>query len=307
MANEAFTVARDKLPGPRDSTILITGGASGIGLQTAILLHNLGNNVVIVDRAQPHASAPASLISSSRFLYQQADITQWKSQRSAFEAAVKKFGAIDGVFVNAGIAEYKDQFFKDELDADGLLKEPDKRVYDIDMNAANDTARLAIYYLRNKKSGKKPGGSIVMTASLAGYLASAGAPQYSAAKHGIVGLMRALKNDTAKLDIAVSVVAPGITLTDIISGRNEGESLKDWAVRMRGQGVPINDPAEIADAVVYLMSEGIKANGKGLLIQAGRVADLELGIAKTRKLWMGDEMLRLFRGGRDAPLFPNKL
>lgn len=184
MANEAFTVARDKLSGPRDSTILITGGASGIGLQTAILLHNLGNNVVIVDRAQPHPSTPASLTSSSRFLYQQADITQWKSQRAAFEAAVKKFGAIDGVFVNAGIAEYKDQFFKDELDEDGLLKEPDKRVYDIDMNAANDTARLAVYYLRNKKSGKKPGGSIVMTASLAGYLASAGAPQYSAAKHG---------------------------------------------------------------------------------------------------------------------------
>lgn len=124
---------------------------------------------------------------------------------------------------------------------------------------------------------------------------------------GIVGLMRALKNDTAKVGIAISVVAPGITLTDIISGRNEGESLRDWAVRMRGQGVPINDPAEIADAVVHLMSEGAKANGKGLLIQAGRMADLELGIAKTRKLWMGDEMLGLFRGGRDAPLFPNKL
>jgi hypothetical protein len=124
---------------------------------------------------------------------------------------------------------------------------------------------------------------------------------------GIVGLMRALKNDTAKLGIAISVVAPGITLTDIISGRNSGESLQNWAIRMRGQGVPINDPAEIADAVVYLMSEGLKANGKGLLIQAGRVADLELGMAKTRKLWMSEEMLRLFRGGRDAPLFPNKL
>jgi len=119
--------------------------------------------------------------------------------------------------------------------------------------------------------------------------------------------MRALKNDTAKLGIAISVVAPGITLTDIISGRQPGESLQNWAIRMRGLGVPINDPAEIADAVVYLMSEGIKANGKGLLIQAGRVADLEYGIAKTRKLWMSEEMLRLFRGGRDAPLFPNKL
>jgi NAD(P)-dependent dehydrogenase (short-subunit alcohol dehydrogenase family) len=50
-----------------------------------------------------------------------------------------------------------------------------------------------------------------MTASLAGYLASAGAPLYSAAKHGIVGLMRALKSGLATVNIAISVVALGIT------------------------------------------------------------------------------------------------
>jgi hypothetical protein len=55
------------------------------------------------------------------------------------------------------------------------------------------------------------------------------------------------------------------------------------------------------------MSLGIGANGKGLLVQAGKVADVEEGIAKNRKAWMGPEMLDLFRGGRTAPLFPNKL
>ncbi|KAK5311446.1 hypothetical protein LTR93_011720 [Exophiala xenobiotica] len=277
MTTQAFTVKHDKLSGPKDNTVLITGGSSGIGLQTAILLHDLGNNVIVLDRTEPQSSAPKSLTSSPRFLYQNCDVTSWKSQRAAFEAGVKKFGAIDAVFINAGITEYKDQFFKDELDKDGLLKEPDRRTVDIDMHAANDTAKLAIYYLKNKGLGKK-GGSIVMTASLAGYLASAGAPLYSAAKHGIVGLMRALKNDTATLGIAISVVAPGITLTDIVSGRHAGESLTDWANRMHIVGVPINNPAEVANTVVYLMSQGIQANGKGLLIQAGRVADLEKGI-----------------------------
>ena len=119
--------------------------------------------------------------------------------------------------------------------------------------------------------------------------------------------MRALKNDLATLDIAISVVAPGITITPILSGREPGEPLEDWAKRFRKLGVPINDPGEIATAVVYLMGDGMKANGKGLLIQAGRVADLEAGLAKTRKIWMGTEMLDLFRGGRNAPLFPNKL
>jgi len=124
---------------------------------------------------------------------------------------------------------------------------------------------------------------------------------------GIVGLMRALKNDTATLDISVSVVAPGITLTDIVSGREAGESLPDWAERMRGLGVPINDPGEVATTVVWLMGLGMGANGKGMLVQAGKVADVEEGIAKNRKVWMGTEMLELFRGGRSAPLFPNKL
>lgn len=308
--NKAFTIERSHLKSPTNKTAVITGGSSGIGLHTAIILHELGNNVVVIDRNPPSTSAPEpsrapdSLLKSSRFLFQQADITSWSSQRAGFEAAIKKFGRIDFVYVNAGIAEYGDQFFKEEEDADGLLKEPDRRVIDIDLQAADDTVRLAIHYIR--RNGNE-GGVIVATASLAGYLASAGAPLYSAAKHGVVGLMRALKNDLATLNIAMSVVAPAITLTPIISGRKPGQSLQDWAEKMRAEGVPINSPEEIARNVVWLMSLGQEGNGKGLLVQAGRTADLEAGIAKTRNQWMGQEMLDLFRGGRKAPLFPNKL
>ena len=187
MENKAFTLTRDQLTSPTKQTCLITGGSSGIGLQTCIILHELGNNVVVIDRSPPIPSAPKEVTSSSRFLFEQCDITSWSSQRGAFESAFKKFGSIDNVFVNAGIAEYGDQFFKDDLDSSGLLKEPDRRCVDIDLQAADDTVKLAIHYIRRKeKDGKGRGGSIVMTASLAGYLASAGAPLYSAAKHGML-------------------------------------------------------------------------------------------------------------------------
>ena len=302
---------------PRNKTILITGGASGIGLATAVYLHSpeYKNNVVALDRAV-NPPNDAELKKSSRFMYIPCDVTDWVSQRSAFSRAATFFGRLDCVFVNAGVAEMGEQIWTDHLDASGDLEEPDRRTIDIDIRAVGDTLKLAMYHLRNdedpktgkrKGSGKGEGGSVVMTASLAGYLASAGAPLYSAAKHGVVGYLRALKSDCAKARIAISVIAPGITLTPIVLGRRTGQTIEEWGKDMEDHGVPINNAETIALTVANLMGQGVRANGSGVLIQANRMQELEGGIAKAREQWMGKEMLERFRGGRNAPLFPNKL
>ncbi|KAF2178119.1 NAD(P)-binding protein [Zopfia rhizophila CBS 207.26] len=280
--------------------IVITGGSSGIGLATATLLSQLSptNNLALLDLQPPPSTFQHP---PSHLLFHKCNVTSWRDQRAGFEAAYEKFGRIDAVFVNAGIAEYKDQFFTDELDEEGKLKDPDRRVLNIDMDAAADTTKLAIHYLRKNKEG----GHIALTASLAGYLASAGAPLYSAAKHGIVGLMRALKHECAKVNIAVSVVAPAITVTPIISSGNRetGKSPEVYAKEMAEHGVPINKPESIALAVCWLFNQGMAANGAGIFVQADKFVDLERGLAKAREQWMGKEMLDLFRGGRTAPLF----
>lgn len=190
-----FNISRAELKSPSDSVTLITGGAAGIGLQTALVLHEVSptNKIILLDRQKPNTQqAPRAFIDSERVLALQCDISDWRSQREAFETGVRHFGALDNVFVNAGIAEYKDQFFSDDLDAGGKLKEPDRRVYDVDLAAANDTLKLAIHHIRHRKDGRT-GGNVVMTASLAGYLASAGAPLYSAAKHGKFDLILVLQ------------------------------------------------------------------------------------------------------------------
>lgn len=122
---------------------------------------------------------------------------------------------------------------------------------------------------------------------------------------GVVGLMRALKQECLKLNIAISVVAPAITVTPILTGNNRrmAASPDVYASEMAKVGVPINKAESIALAVCWLFNEGKKGNGAGIFVQADRFTDLERGLAKSREQWMGKEMLDLFRGGRTAPLF----
>lgn len=154
--------------------------------------------------------------------------------------------------------EYRDQLFTDELDSDGKLAPPDHRTLTVDLNAAVDTTKLAIHYLR--KNGKD-GGDIVLTASVAGYLGFTGAPLYTAAKHGVVGLVRCLKAEVAKLGIAISCVAPGITVTPLLNAGGDGEkgpSPEETAKVMAKAGVAVNRVESVALAVCYLLNEGKK-------------------------------------------------
>lgn len=105
--------------------------------------------------------------------------------------------------------------------------------------------------------------------------------------------MRALKRDTATLNIATSVVAPAITVTPILTyqGRRKGASLAERAADMAKIGVPINKPETIALAVGHLVTLGTKGSGQGILVQKDQMVDLERGLAESRESWMGRDML----------------
>lgn len=72
-------------------------------------------------------------------------------------------------------------------------------------------------------------------------------------------------------------------------------------------GVPINKVESIALAVAHLINIGMQANGQGLLVQKDKMVDVERGIAKTREMWMGKEMLDLFKSGRNGLMSQSKL
>ncbi|PVH98524.1 NAD(P)-binding protein [Periconia macrospinosa] len=300
-------------------TILITGSSSGIGHATTVLLSTLNpsHNLILVDLTPP----PSSLThAASNVLHCTCDITSWTAQRAAFAQGKAKFGRIDYVFANAGISEDGDQFFAEKVDGEGELAGPGGKTLGVDLEGLVMTVKLAIYYLRRNDDdaggeggGRRGRGGIVLTASLAGYLGTAGMHMYSAAKHGVVGLMRALKHECRALGIAVSVVAPAVTATPLILATDgstvkrvegNGEGMVDEHARvLRKGGVTVNRVESVALAVCWLWEQGLAASGMGVLVQNDRFVDLERGLMKNRDVWMGREALEDFQGGKRSEAF----
>lgn len=124
------------LPSGRSKTVIVTGGAGGIGAQTIRTFHAHGCNVVIADLSFAKDAAESlisSLSESSRALFHETDITDWQAMRSLFRTTKEKFGQIDIVIANAGLMESKG-FFDFEEDENGELKEPKEAYKIIDVN-----------------------------------------------------------------------------------------------------------------------------------------------------------------------------
>jgi NADP-dependent 3-hydroxy acid dehydrogenase YdfG len=170
------SVDLDSLQSFAGKTIIVTGASSGIGLEIAEFFYDLGCNVVFVGgRKRPDTYVD---LDSSRTLVCQCDISSWDSQVEIFEAAKQKFGHIDIVCLNAGIAEPRGQFFDVKVDQTGKPLPPDLRVLDVDLKGTVYGVALGFHYLR------EGGGTIIMVTSRAGYGGNEIMPGYSAAKNG---------------------------------------------------------------------------------------------------------------------------
>jgi NAD(P)-dependent dehydrogenase (short-subunit alcohol dehydrogenase family) len=195
------------------------------------------------------------------------DVTDEASVRGAFSAARERHGPIDILVNNAGQAESA-PFGKTEL---ALFQR---------MIAANLTgtflcAREALPDMLARGAGR-----IVNVASTAGLVGYAYVSAYCAAKHGVVGLTRALALETAKRGVTVNAVCPGYTETDIVrdavanimhkTGKSEDEARAALTAR-NPQGRMVQ-PDEVADAVLWLASPAAAAiTGQAVSVSGGEV------------------------------------
>lgn len=224
-------------------TALVTGAASGIGRAIAERLVADGWDVLAVDVA-PDAGGPGEPFA--------ADLTARGGNRAAVEAALERFGRLDAVIPNAGFQHVSPIQSFDEDRWDALLA--------LLLTSPFLLARYAWPALRESGDGR-----IVVVASVHGLVASPYKAGYVSAKHGVLGLVKTLALEGAAVGIRASAVCPGYVRTPLVE-----EQIADQA---RAHGLPeervledvllapqalkrMLEPAEVADAVAYLLGPG---------------------------------------------------
>ncbi|MDT0576208.1 SDR family oxidoreductase [Croceicoccus sp. F390] len=243
----------------KDKVVLITGSGSGIGAAAAQRFAQEGAAVLAVDLNAQSAQDVAQVIQKNggRAKAFTADISSASDNQAMVDAAVDAFGGLDAAFLNAG--SYATKQFGDH-DAEMF-----DRMIAINLKGVFLGLQAVLPVLRH-------GGSAVVTGSSSGMTGLADAAAYSAAKHGVVGLVRSASQAFAARGLRVNAVCPGPVGTAIL-GVTEMPTLQDADTLAVPDYAGTLLPQHIAEVALFLASRrsgGI--NGQALLADAGFLA-----------------------------------
>lgn len=242
-------------------TILITGAGIGIGRATAKAFGALGDHVVVTDVLEKEGVAVAEEIrtagGSAEFLT--LDVRSTDRAKSVVAEVEARRGAIDVVVANAGIAH--------KVPLDRLDDDKWDFTMDIDLKGIFRVVRAALPGMKSRKAG-----AVVALSSIMGVAYGWDEHvHYSAAKAGVVGLVRGLAVELAREGIRVNGVAPGYIRTAQLLSKEH--SLGPEGAEAAGAFIPmgrIGEPEEIADVIVFLASSGARyLTGQTLVVDGG--------------------------------------
>jgi SDR family mycofactocin-dependent oxidoreductase len=269
---------------------LVTGAARGQGRAHAVRLAEEGADIIAVDVCSQLESVPYALASDDdlaetakqvealdrRILTRKADVRDLAALQSAVVEGVSEFGHLDIVCANAGILSSGPAW--------ELSEETWQEMIDVNLTGIWKTVKAAVPQLIEQGHG----GSIILTSSIAGLVAFGNLAHYTAAKHGVTGLMRTLAVELAPYRIRVNSVHPTTVDTDMVQNATvyqlflgtEEASRADAEAGMKvlnALPVPWVDPVDVSNAVLFLASDESRyITGTTQVIDAGALAPFKI-------------------------------
>jgi NAD(P)-dependent dehydrogenase (short-subunit alcohol dehydrogenase family) len=242
-------------------TVLITGGAMGIGRATALAFAREGAAVMIGD-IDDRASETVALIEAAggKAACKSADVSDAEAMTELVRDTVARFGGMHMAFNNAGVLPPPMPFH--EVPARDL-----DHILNVDLKGVYFAMQAEVRHFLSVG-----GGAIVNMASVAGIVADPNMSAYVAAKHAVVGLTKAVAIEYARQGIRVNAIGPGFVATSMTQAWLDSEEFKTafFAQNISGRAA---QPEEIAGTVLHLCSDAASfINGALFVIDGGQTA-----------------------------------
>mgnify|MGYP001819817206 CR=1 FL=1 len=244
---------------------IVTGGASGFGRATAIRFAEEGAAVVVADLDEAWGKESITRVEQAggEGALVLGDIATAEGAQAAVRFAVERFGAVDVLVNNAGIAQ------GDLADSWDTSEETWDRLLRVNLKSVFLCSKYAIPHML-----ERGGGSIVNVASIAASC-SVGGSAYGAAKGGILSYTRQVSRELAPRDVRINCVSPGYMRTPMSTGERQGASAEEQEKAMErfGSLVPMGRAGrdvDIAEAIVYLASDESRyVTGQEIVVDGG--------------------------------------
>lgn len=238
---------------------LVTGTSSGLGQGMALGLAEAGADIVAVSQSMPTETVQAIEAMGRKALPIQADLGQEEKLEEIFKQALEFQGKVDILVNNAGIirrtpaADHKASDWHD--------------VIDLNLNTVFFLSQLAGRHMIERGSGK-----IINIASMLSYQGGINVPGYTASKHAVAGLTKALANEWAGKGVQVNAIAPGYMVTNNTQQiRDDANRYKDITARIPADRW--GTPDDLKGPVVFLASDAANyVNGHVLNVDGGWLA-----------------------------------
>lgn len=242
--------------GLKDRTAIITGGASGLGRETAHYLIAEGAAVVIADM---HEGNIARVVDELRAAGGRAegitmDVRDYEANERMVELARKTFGSVDLLVASAGVSGGK--FFIETQPADW------DRMIDINIRGVMNSNRAVIPHMTEQRRG-----AIVNIASEAGKFGEKRMTVYAATKGAVMGFTKALAVEMGRFNVRVNAVCPGITRTPMTAGYSEEQAARFAKTYPLGR---LGQPEDIAAMITFLLSDQTSwVTGQAISVSGG--------------------------------------